>query len=72
VRAIGERLNVSAVLEGSVRKEGGRLRVSVQLVDTADNYRLWSATFDRRIADVFAVQEEIATSVARTLQGGQP
>src|SRR5262245_36461243 len=69
VRAIGERLNVSTVLEGSVRKEGGRLRLSVQLIDTADNYRLWSGTFDRRVADVFTVQEEIAACVARTLQG---
>ncbi|HYE90196.1 MAG TPA: tetratricopeptide repeat protein [Terriglobales bacterium] len=67
VRAIGERLNVSAVLEGSVRKDGTRLRVSVQLVDTADNYRLWSGTFDRRTADVFAVQEEIAARVTLTL-----
>lgn len=67
VRTIGERLNVSAVLEGSVRKDAGRLRVSVQLVGTSDNYRLWSSTFDRRVADVFAVQEEIATSVARAL-----
>jgi TolB-like protein/Flp pilus assembly protein TadD len=68
VRAIGERLGVGAVLEGSVRRAGDRLRVSVQLVGAADGYQLWSERYDRQADDVFAIQEEIAQSVARALQ----
>ncbi|HEX5386194.1 MAG TPA: protein kinase [Gemmatimonadales bacterium] len=66
VRAIGERLKVRSVLEGSVRKAAGRLRIAAQLVDVADGYQLWSETYDRELADVFALQDEIArTLVAR-------
>ncbi len=68
VRAIGERLGVGAVLEGSVRRAGDRLRVSVQLVGTSDGYQLWSERYDRQADDVFAIQEEIAQSVAGALQ----
>ncbi len=68
VRAIGERLGVGAVLEGSVRRAGERLRVDVRLVGAADGYPLWSERFDRRMEDVFAIQEEIAESVARALR----
>ena len=68
VRAIGERLGVGAVLEGSVRRAGERLRVSVQLVGTSDGYQLWSERYDRQADDVFAIQEEIAQSVAGALQ----
>ncbi len=68
VRAIGERLGVGAVLEGSVRRAGDRLRVSVQLVSTSDGYQLWSERYDRQADDVFAIQEEIAQSVAGALQ----
>ena len=68
VRAIGARLGVGAVLEGSVRRAGERLRVDVRLVGAADGYPLWSERFDRRMEDVFAIQEEIAESVARALR----
>lgn len=68
IRTIAARTNVATVLEGTVRKEGGRLRVSVQLVNAADNYRLWSSVFDKRVEDVFAIQEEIAASVAGALR----
>jgi non-specific serine/threonine protein kinase len=68
VRGIGERLGVGAVLEGSVRRAGDRLRVTVQLVNTGDGYQLWSERFDRQLEDVFAIQEEIAESVARALR----
>jgi non-specific serine/threonine protein kinase len=68
VRTIGERLGVGAVLEGSVRRAGERLRVTVQLVNARDGYQLWSERFDRQMEDVFAIQEEIAQSVARALR----
>jgi non-specific serine/threonine protein kinase len=68
VRAIGRALGVSAVLEGSVRRSGKRLRVSVQLVKSEDGYQLWSDRFDRELEDVFAVQDEIAESVATALR----
>ncbi|HEX6201487.1 MAG TPA: protein kinase [Thermoanaerobaculia bacterium] len=62
-RAAGERLGAAWVLEGSVRKAGERLRVSVRLVDVADGYQRWSERFDRQLEDVFAIQDEIARSV---------
>jgi serine/threonine protein kinase/Flp pilus assembly protein TadD len=68
VRSIGERLGVGAILEGSVRRAGDRLRVSVQLVSTSDGYQLWSERYDRQADDVFAIQEEIAQSVTGALQ----
>ena len=68
VREIGRTLAVGAVLEGSVRKAGDRLRITAQLVGTRDGYHLWSETFDRRLEDVFAIQTEIAQQVARTLR----
>ena len=68
VRTIGERLGVGAVLEGSVRRAGEQLRVDVRLVGAADGYPLWSERFDRRLEDVFAIQEEIAERVARALR----
>jgi adenylate cyclase len=68
IRTIAERTNAASVLEGSVRKEAGRLRVSVQLVSLSDNYHLWSSVFDRRLEDVFAIQQEIAGSVAAALR----
>jgi serine/threonine-protein kinase len=67
VRAIAERLGVTNVLEGSVRHAGNRLKVRVQLVN-ADGLVLWSQAYDRTIADVFAVQEEIAQSVVGALE----
>lgn len=69
VRAIGQRLGVGTVVEGSVRKIGDRLRVNVQLVDVADGYQRWSERYDRKVEDVFAIQDEIAESVATALRG---
>jgi eukaryotic-like serine/threonine-protein kinase len=68
VRTIGARLNVSAVLEGTVRKSGNRLRITVQLSSVADGRTLWSERYDREIADVFAIQDEIAQTIVRTLR----
>src|SRR5205823_12980607 len=68
VRKIGEQLSVRTVLEGSVRKAGNRLRISAQLVNVADGYHLWSETYNRELADVFAIQDEIAHNIAKALQ----
>ncbi len=68
IRQIGEQLNVRAVLEGSVRKAGSRLRINAQLISVADGYQLWSETFNREMEDVFAVQDEIAQSITRALR----
>jgi adenylate cyclase len=70
VREVGARLGVGTLLEGSVRKAGDRLRVTVQLIETATGYHRWSRRFERQLDDVFAVQDEIAESVANTLRGG--
>ncbi len=67
VREIGRDLGVRSVLEGSVRKSGDRLRVTAQLVKVADGYHLWSKVFDRGLEDVFAIQDEIARSIAQSL-----
>jgi len=67
IRAIGEQLQVHAVLMGSVRKAGERVRIAARLVETATGYYLWSETYDRWIQDLFAIQEEIARSIAQTL-----
>lgn len=68
-REIGERLGVSTLLEGSVRKAGDRLRITVQLIDTARGYHLWSERYDRKLEDVFAIQDEIAERVVAELRG---
>ncbi|HSG98680.1 MAG TPA: tetratricopeptide repeat protein, partial [candidate division Zixibacteria bacterium] len=68
VRDICTKLNVTSVLEGSVRKAGNRLRVTAQLIDGANGYHVWSERFDRELTDVFAVQEEIAAAVTRALK----
>ena len=67
VREVGCRLKVQTVLEGSVRKSGDRLRVTAQLVKTADGYHLWSRQYDRGLEDIFHIQEEIAASIAAAL-----
>ena len=69
VRAVGQQLGVATVVEGSVRKIGDRLRVNVQLVDVANGYQRWSERYDRKLEDVFAIQDEIAESVATSLRG---
>ena len=68
IAQIGKALDVAQVLEGSVRKEGDRLRVSVQLSNVADGYQMWSQTYDRKLTDVFAVQEDIAAAVVDALK----
>jgi serine/threonine protein kinase len=67
VREIGRRLHVGAVLEGSVRRAGDRIRVTAQLVNAADGYHLWSDRYDRKLADVFALQEELAQAIVGAL-----
>ncbi len=69
IRAAGAKLGVGSVLEGSVRKAGDRLRVTVQLIDVADGYHRWSERYDRKLEDVFAIQDEIARGVAQALRG---
>ncbi len=67
VRLIGEQLGVAAILEGSVQRSGGQVRVSAQLVDTETGLHLWSQQFDRPDEDIFAIQDDIARLVARRL-----
>jgi TolB-like protein len=66
-QAIGQQLGVTSVLEGSVRKDGDDLRVTAQLIDAKKDTHLWSETFDRKISDIFFIQEEIAEEVAAAL-----
>jgi len=68
IRDIGRQLNVDAVLEGSVRKAGKRLRITAQLINVADGYHLWSQRFDREMEDVFAIQDEISEAIVATLK----
>jgi serine/threonine-protein kinase len=68
VRRIGERLGVARIVEGSVRRVGSRLRITVQLVDAAQGYHVWSERFDRELGDVFALQDEIAARVVEALK----
>src|SRR5215211_2644999 len=67
-RTIGEKLGVATLLEGTVRKEGERVRIVAELINAADGIALWTRTFDRELKDIFAVQEEIATAVASSLE----
>jgi TolB-like protein/Tfp pilus assembly protein PilF len=68
VRRIAEALQVTNVLEGSVRKAGGRVRITAQLIKAADGYHLWSEVFERELKDVFAVQDEIAAAITGALK----
>jgi adenylate cyclase len=65
---VGRRLKVNTVLEGSVRKAGNRLRVTAQLINVIDGYHLWSERYDRRLEDVFEIQDEIAQNIVRALR----
>lgn len=67
IREIGKKLKVQTVLEGSVRKAGDKLRITAQLINTADGFHLWSRQYDRRLEDIFEIQEEIARSIATAL-----
>ena len=68
VRTIGQALGVGAVLEGSVQRSGDRLRITAQLINASDGFHLWSQSFDRDAADVFAVQDEVARAVVAALE----
>lgn len=67
-RRLGDTLHVATLLEGSVRQEGDRILVTAQLINVADGYQLWSERYDRRVADVIALQNDIATSIVHALQ----
>ena len=68
VKEIGERLSVDTVLEGSVRMRDDRVRITVQLVDARDGFQIWSERYDRQLADIFSVQEEIACEIVDHLR----
>ena len=68
IREVGKRLNVSTVLEGSVRKAGSNFRITAQLISAIDGYQLWSGKYDRNLEDIFAVQEDIAQSTVKALK----
>jgi TolB-like protein len=68
IRQIGQQLNAQTVLEGSVRKTGGRLRVTAQLIDAANGHQIWSQVYDREMKEVFATQEEICQAIIKALR----
>ncbi len=67
-RKVGEQLRVNAVLEGSVRKAGDKLRITAQLINVADGYHLWSETYDRDISDILGVESDVAQRVVEALK----
>ena len=69
VREVGVRLGVATVLDGSVRTADGTLRITARLSNARDGYQLWSRTYERKLEDVFAIQEEISRSIVETLKG---
>ncbi len=69
IREIGASLGVAHVLEGSVRSQGNQVRITAQLIKVDDGFHLWSETFDRKLENIFAVQEEIAAAIAKALVG---
>ena len=68
VDIVGEKLNVNHVLEGSIRKAGDRLRITVQLIKVDDGFHVWSESYDRELTDIFVVQDEIAKAVVDALK----
>lgn len=78
LREVGRKLGVANVLEGSVQREGNRMRITAELIKVADGFQLWSQTYDRKVSDIFAVQDEIARAATAALQlkllgsNGQP
>ena len=68
IQQIADTLNVAHVVEGSVRRDGDRVLITAQLVDAQTDTHLWSATFERELTDIFAIQREIATAIADQLQ----
>ena len=67
IREIGRLLNVGAILEGSIRKAGDRIRLTAQLINVADGYHIWSQTYDRKLDDVFVIQDDVASAIATAL-----
>jgi TolB-like protein/Tfp pilus assembly protein PilF len=72
VREIGRKLGVAHILEGSVQQSGDTLRITAQLIRTSDGSHLWSKQYDRRMADIFKIQDEVATEVVNAIQGVLP
>lgn len=68
ITKIGQELNVSTILEGSIRLSGSKMRITAQLINVADDYHFWSETFDRSVEDIFAVQDEISLLIADKLR----
>jgi len=68
IAEIGAKLNVGAILEGSVQKSGDKIRVTAQLIDVSNGFHLWSGNFDRNLDDIFAIQDEIANEVVAALK----
>ncbi len=68
IKEIGKQLGVKTILEGSVRKMGERVRITSQLINTADDYHIWSEVYDRKLEDIFKVQDEISSKIANTLK----
>jgi len=68
IRRIGQQLGVGAILDGSVRKSGSRIRITAELINVQDGFHLWSERYDREIADVFDIQDEIARTIVDTLK----
>jgi TolB-like protein/lipoprotein NlpI len=68
IRRIGEKLNVRTVLEGSVRRAGDQVRITAQLINVDDGFQIWSDTYERRLDDIFAIQDEIARSIVDALK----
>lgn len=72
IPTIAARLNVAHILEGSVRKDGHRIRITAQLIDASSDTHIWSDSYDRSLGDVFAIQDEIAAAVVREVTGRLP
>jgi adenylate cyclase len=68
IREVGKELGVETVLEGSVRQSGDQVRITAQLIDTGSGFHIWSETYDRRMADIFVVQDEIAQAIVAKLK----
>ncbi len=68
IREIGRQLNVESILDGSLRKSGNRIRITAELIGTADGYHMWSEKYDRDLEDTFSIQDEIARTIVQTLQ----
>jgi len=68
IKVIGAKLGANTILEGSVRKAGKRIRITAQLISTADGYHIWSETFDRQLEDIFEIQDEIAHKISNRLR----